>query len=132
PVLHRATLKFLEVPAENILIERTDSVWIARVNFEVNYAWHMLALCDERLLRRYNDERDLIRARARRGRHDSHSSDRRELRFALEFTRQRTFTRYRPDLDACAVWQSGAFLSDRHRFIEAGNVEQKVAGDRFL
>src|SRR5881628_3283511 len=59
-------------------------------------------------------------------------SDGGKLRFALELARQRTFARDGPDLDAYTVRQAWAFLRDRHRFIETGDVEQKVAGDRFL
>ena len=56
----------------------------------------------------------------------------RELRLILKFARERTFGRDRPHFDLHAVRQAGAFPRDRYRVVEARDVEQKIAADRFL
>ena len=56
----------------------------------------------------------------------------RELRLMLKFARERTFGRHRPHFDLHTVRQARAFLRDSQRIIEAGDVQQKIAADRFL
>ena len=56
----------------------------------------------------------------------------RELRLMLKFARERTFGRHGPDFHLHAVRQARAFPRDSHRFVEAGDVEQKIAANRFL
>src|SRR5882762_10222266 len=55
-----------------------------------------------------------------------------KLRWTPQFARDRTFGSNRPDFHPRTVWQARAILSDRHRFIHAGNVQQKIAADRLL
>ncbi len=50
----------------------------------------------------------------------------------LKFARERTFGRHRPHFDLHTVRQARAFLRDSQRIIEAGDVQQKIAADRFL
>src|SRR5436190_6569736 len=55
-----------------------------------------------------------------------------KLRFALDFSRKRTFSRHRSDLHPNAVWQTGAFSGDGQRFVHRGDVEKEIPADRLL
>src|SRR5918996_2510827 len=41
PILDRPAFELLEFPTKDVVVKRADGVRIVRVNFEMNYAWHI-------------------------------------------------------------------------------------------